>query len=1119
MNSSGIKRGLAATAIGALAVTGLPAFTSSASAESINAEVGPNNVELYSQYSGSASTQNDGENNTVRLLAGGGNNVTQVQFRYNTTKIGAPVTRQNGVFSMEWTPPAAINNTTVVISAEGLTAAGDPVGVPDTMSTTISPGAPAVNIANAAGSVLPIFDQPYGLEDPEANDPANNPPAGQINHDTTQGIVSGTASSAAPVTLSDRSENSPTRPPVTPTDADNNNVFDYTGAVDLQNYLDASGDDSGAPDATPAKGLSTGANAVNEAIIGADNGTDETEVVNLVQQKITTVTAVANPAQVPNGSTSSAVVTVTDANGAPIAGAQVIFDQDKDDVWDDYDNSTPAKAAASDRSAYTNAKGQATFGNLTGTAGGSSYNFFVNTDDEDDYQASKDFKRTVTVTSFAQVATTVTATSKDGNAFDVDENAAGDLQVKVTDQNGAGAPNQTVSYSLSIVPFVAPVPPATTPAPTTGQVTTGANGVANIPFTNKGNGTYTLRTFVEKNGTPGQQEGDLSGADLVFKAGDSSLTFDDAPTVNKISGTTATFGATLKLSDGTPLPGRLVGFTYAPTGNSIVAAQGDQPAGTTRSSATTAQATTGANGGVSVAVTDPASPNAAELNNKLDADTLSNTIGNAAEDAPDLDVDFVRNNPAGDATVVVKTDNIGKPGEATSGTVTVTEDADNNPATAKTPVPDGQAVTVTIEGEAFFTDGRLAGGATGDDAQLDNDGKSKVLVVDGGNGQATFQISVGRDAGFDDDGMAESTVTGKAGTFTGSDEQVFNSANPLNGGEVSLELTPNQNVPTTPARTGDSVAYDVFTTDQFGNRVGNEPVTITDSSATATTSGNATSDFDADGDFTVTDTAEETVTLTASWTQTTTTYSVATPANSAPTATNPATGTETLKDTADQVFFEANFDDFNFEIEQIPDGDVKVGSAVTEVVTVVDENGNPVQGLNVAFIRSGPGDQQDGDANDFDQTNQNGQAFYTFTGTEAGTAQISAVITENAPKTGRTIISDDVTFVGEPGGPVVNQPKTPIAAQVNGQNNGAKNDRVRIKTTPSAGNARVKLFTRAKNGFSGRKVLLKETRLNGNGRKTFVRPDNNGNAITKYWVVVRGTDTTKRDRSNTKKLR
>ena len=93
--------------------------------------------------------------------------------------------------------------------------------------------------------------------------------------------------------------------------------------------------------------------------------------------------------------------------------------------------------------------------------------------------------------------------------------------------------------------------------------------------------------------------------------------------------------------------------------------------------------------------------------------------------------------------------------------------------------------------------------------------------------------------------------------------------------------------------------------------------------------------------------------------------------------------------------------------------------------------------------------------------------------------------------------------------------KADVLAKLKGKNNGPARDRVKVVTKPQANGARVKLFTRT----NGQKVLLKTATLNGSGKKVFIRPDANGDALTKYWVVVRGTDDTRRARSNTKKIR
>ncbi len=86
MKSSGIKRTMAAFAIAAVAVAGIPALTNTAFAESVNNQVedalGINGVQLYSPIP-DITTKPDGTDSTVRLQAGAGRNVDDVRFEYS----------------------------------------------------------------------------------------------------------------------------------------------------------------------------------------------------------------------------------------------------------------------------------------------------------------------------------------------------------------------------------------------------------------------------------------------------------------------------------------------------------------------------------------------------------------------------------------------------------------------------------------------------------------------------------------------------------------------------------------------------------------------------------------------------------------------------------------------------------------------------------------------------------------------------------------------------------------------------------------------------------------------------------------------------------------------------
>ena len=111
MNSSGIKRGLAGSAITALAISGLPFLASSASAVPVSANYGDNAIELFAPETApsSISDKQDGTNTSASLVVGGGKNVTSVQFQYEVasavgTWVDVPggLVCTNGVFAAEF---------------------------------------------------------------------------------------------------------------------------------------------------------------------------------------------------------------------------------------------------------------------------------------------------------------------------------------------------------------------------------------------------------------------------------------------------------------------------------------------------------------------------------------------------------------------------------------------------------------------------------------------------------------------------------------------------------------------------------------------------------------------------------------------------------------------------------------------------------------------------------------------------------------------------------------------------------------------------------------------------------------------------------------------------------
>ncbi len=992
--------------------------------------------------------------------------------------------------------------------AVGLNSVGNPTGgATGTATAVVSADKAAIDIANAPGSVVPIFQQPYGVEAQEGP----GQPGNGVDHSTAQGAITGTTSGSGKVTISDLSDNSAPRPAVTP-GAATSGVRTFKGTVNFADY---------AP-------FSTGAGAVNEAIVGVtqDGGSDDAEVVNLEKQAIGSVTAVADPATIPNnGTTSKAVVTVLDTQGRPLAGAQVIEDTDRDGIWD-----------ATEESYYTDGDGQITAFGLTGTAAGKAYDFFVNVDGGDDYEPAKDFKRTVTVTSVNQTATTLTTSSADGVAFDSDEYFLGDVTAKLVDQTGAAIPNAPISYRVTFTADKPTTPPTPYPAQV-GTATTDSKGVAVIPVDIKPvNGSYNVEVYRDTDGTPGPTSGDLQAAPLVLTAGDSSLVFDGAPSESAPAGTTAIFDATLKLFNGTPLAGRLVDFTYAPTADSQVAAQAAQPAGTTRT-AGGARDTTDAAGKVSVAIADPAaSAQQAELDNTLTGTTADNPANTTdGNDDPDetgkLDVDFaITAPPAGTTGVVVQIGSkvgndaanpTNKPGVASdTSTVMVSGDPDGTGPKVAGPIA-GIQVTLTVDNEGFFTNGNPdpAPAAGNDTGELKSLGTTVTVVTDATGGATVPAVAMERNVDFDDNGKAEAIVKATVTTTTDSEDYDFDSSNPLNGGAVELVLTPGSRPATAadPARVGDTVMYDVFTTDQFGNRVGGESVNITENGPNTSATG-ATSNFTSTGDVTLTAGAADSGKLTATWNAPFSEYAAATP---------PATGFVTvagnrnLTDSADFAFYAIDFAASTFTLGQVGDESVPVGTRVTEKVTAVDQKGRAIGGLNVTFLRAGPSDE-DSDGNSGDVTDAEGNAYYDFVGGSAGTATVSAVIRNGSTRI--TSLEDTVVVRRRRAGAGARAGADPIQdviAKTKGRNNGAKNDVVTIKTNSDgrAAGAMVKLFKVVGNKTGNKKVLVAIKKIDAAGKARFVVKDENGKDKTRYFAKVAKTETTKKARSNNRGLR
>lgn len=271
----------------------------------------------------------------------------------------------------------------------------------------------------------------------------------------------------------------------------------------------------------------TGFDAASGSIsVAAERGSDDVAPIAVTQQVITTVTATANGA-VPTGGTGTVAVRVTDADGRNVVGAEV------------------RRLADGVLVGYTDGDGTVT----AQQAGDAIVQYYANATDADPYVPAEGDQRSdnVTVPTYTPAATSVSLVLRDGDLFDVDEYAAGDIGIDVSDQEGnpVGA-GSSVSYKL--YPTSGPVPAAYT----TG--TTDADGFVTVAF-DQAPGDYTLLAHVTAN--PGDPD-----ASTTFTAGQATLVLNPrAEPAPAAAGGQLDYVGRLTI-DGRPLAGRKVDLAY-----------------------------------------------------------------------------------------------------------------------------------------------------------------------------------------------------------------------------------------------------------------------------------------------------------------------------------------------------------------------------------------------------------------------------------------------------------------------------------------------------------------------------------------------------------------------------
>lgn len=828
MTRSGLKGGLAATAVTGLTVAGLPFLASPASANPLATGLGANAVTFYSQYAPGVSAENDGTNSTISLVVGGGANVSTVQFQATlspggtTIDLGSPVGRNaDGVFAFDWTPTLPAGTTAVEFSA-----------VPNTGTANTATSGPQPVLSDAIANTvelgsegsLGVFQSPYAA-------------------DTGGDFVglTGTTADAGNVELSTRSAN-PTTPADTSTATSTVTApaahGTFAGILDIDGYTYSGG-------AEP-----------NQIVFGAatqgPGATDDAEASSLYVQEIRTVTAQASRTNVPTGQTADVTVTVKDQNGKPVANALVDYNtpdgSDPDTLPDD--SSTPAKR--------TDARGVATFSGL----GGGSYTFYANTTSEVDTQSAGDVAAApVTITEYTQVNTSLVASAVDGYAdFDLDEVTGAengdDFVATLKDQNGEPIAGQPIEYSWHFKPSGGG-PQTDTAYASAGN--TDAKGQVAVPFPNDdAAGTYTLN--VRRPNVSGS--GLLNGTPLTVDVAESEITFADGDSVTAPVNGSVTVKGTLALVDGSgALGGRTVTVTYAPGLGGDASFSADQPSGTTRNGNVQATAVTAPDGSFSVSLSDPTVPpnvppteESGTLTAVANGLNTGDTTPGPADATDSIAVNFKQTETVSGidiATDVLAPSGTGistaGPGVPVDLDITVRgADGDSNPN--NDPKLGDVPVQVSVN-KGFLSpnaettdDLTLASGhnSAGDLwGFFKNDGTSRtVTTADSGTAQGTTGLvaAIEKDAGFDDDGLSQLTVTVKAGGVTQTKTITYDVRALLNATAPSFVRAkgePKGDVPIT-----ERLGMQLYVHDQFGNLAGDERARVNDSSPIA--------DFDTD---------------------------------------------------------------------------------------------------------------------------------------------------------------------------------------------------------------------------------------------------------------------------------
>ena len=144
---------------------------------------------------------------------------------------------------------------------------------------------------------------------------------------------------------------------------------------------------------------------------------------------------------------------------------------------------------------------------------------------------------------------------------------------------------------------------------------------------------------------------------------------------------------------------------------------------------------------------------------------------------------------------------------------------------------------------------------------VDDQGTSQgdeVSVVTDETGCADLEASIGRDVGFDDDGLVQSLIRVFGDGERASVDLHWTSEDPLAGGSVTLISPASRTV-------GEQAGLIVAVTDGYGNRVGGETVALASSGVGSTSARSVVTDYDNEADATASTQSAGSQTVSASW--------------------------------------------------------------------------------------------------------------------------------------------------------------------------------------------------------------------------------------------------------------